>query len=351
MHTVRSVYFVVWVYVLLSTAQAVKQRTWLIGILLLFCAVSPSLALREPHPSQDGDYTDYQRIVVRAESLLADRKYEEALASYRQLMEKYDFVFLREYQMATQLALQVGAMDDGFAYLKEGIKAGWTMKSIRANRFMRKMQTYPAWKDVQKQYASLRQNYENRINPDVRKVVKRLFWNDQRKAFGALFTFNAEKQERYAEKKFAPHSEKQLARLIQIMDGYGYPGEQLIGNNLWAAVILSHHNSISRAYSLKDSLYPSIKSKLVKAMQVGQLSAYEFAMMDGWYRTVKDGGKAYGYLTDQLTESERVMADGLRSEVGLSSVETVNRLLAMQQETGIELYLTVRAGKRRTITP
>ena len=77
---------------------------------------------------------------------------------------------------------------------------------------------------------------------------------NQWKAFGVLLRFIEKGEQRYAHKKFAPHSERQ-------MEDYGYPGDRLVGNGFWMSVILSHHNSISKEYLIQDTPYPSVKPK------------------------------------------------------------------------------------------
>ena len=291
------------------------------------------------------DYENYHRTVSEAESLLADQLYEEALALLKQVIDTHDFVFSKEYTVATQVAFHLGRTNEAFDYLTMGIASGWTMKSIKKNQFLRQFQHRPEWAAIENQYPLLRQSYEKRIQAAVRETVKKMLWKDQRKALGALFMFGSKGQDRYAEKKFAPHSEKQVAKLNEIIDRYGYPGEKLIGNGAWASVILSHHNSISEEYGLKDTLYSSIRPKLLRSIQLGQLSPFEFAMIDNWSIAIKSGhkDKAYGYLDHRLTEIERVRANQLRRAIGLCSVETMNRLIDIQQKTGMILYFPSRA--------
>lgn len=160
-----------------------------------------------------------------------------------------------------------------------------------------------------------------------------MFKKDQRKALLALFRIGAT-QERYAEKRFAPHSERQMTQLLPIIDQYGYPGERLIHNGYWAAVMLSHHNSISQAYALKDTIYPHVRPKLMKALKLGQMSPYELAMIDDWYMAVKTDRQEthYGYLSGSLTPQAKAKVDQGREAIGLSSVETISLLVDLHQQ-------------------
>ena len=76
-----------------------------------------------------------------------------------------------------------------------------------------------------------------------------MFKKDQRLDFPYYLRIGEKAKERYALRKFAPNSGKQIARLNEILDEYGYPGERLTGNDFWMSTILVHHNSISPEYS------------------------------------------------------------------------------------------------------
>ena len=327
-----------------------SQHIWL---LLCFLAFPNQTARSATHV--DDDYLSYHRAIIEAETAIAAQDYNQALSLYTRVFASYDFVFLRDYKIATQLALYMGKTDNALGYLKKGITSGWTMKSIRKNKFLRKLEWLTDWKIVKRQYDSLRNIHQARIDPALRKRVQTMFRKDQWKAIGALFTFSSKAQERYAERRFAPHSEKQLAQLSQLINTYGYPGERLIGNNFWTSTILSHHNSMSVQYAVKDTLYPHLKNTLWQAVLNGQMSPYEFAIIEDWYTTISSDHKqkSYGYLS-ALTELERTRADDLRSQIGLRSVETRNKLIDVEQQTGMDFYLPGRPqlnGKIRIIQP
>lgn len=290
---------------------------------------------------KNGSYITYHRRVASIQELIAHQEYQKALNLYQQVFSTYDFVFVKDYKVAAQLALYVGRNKEAFDYLKKGIANGWAIKAIKKNQFLQKLQNDPEWKNIENQYDSISKIYQIRINTKLREVVKNMFRKDQRKALGALFTFGPKRQDQYAEKRFAPHSEKQLKKLNIILNTHGYPSEKLIHNDFWASVILSHHNSISKEYALKDTLYSAIRPRLLKAIELGEMSPNEFAMIDDWCIAVKSGRKEkqFGYLTDSLTDSERLKANKLREEIGLSSIETINSLIDIQHQTGLNFYL------------
>ena len=302
--------------------------------LILLCWVTTSQA------NENVDYTIYHQRVVEAETLIVSENYKDALQVYEALFEKYEFVFLRDYQIATQLALFLNEEQKSKRLLINGIKAGWKIKSIRKNKFLDKIRKGKDWKSIKKQYHTLHEQYESSLNQKLRKRVKKMFSKDQWKAFGALFTLNSKAQDRYAEKKFAPHSEKQIAECFDILNNYGYPGEKFIGNDYWMSTIWSHHNSISSAYNRKDTLYQNSKHKLKIALKKGQISAFEFALIDEWYRASKNEVEepTYGILEGPL-QKDLDRTNKLRKTIFLRPIEVHNKLVEIQDKTGMNFYL------------
>lgn len=311
----------------------------MIRIILIFSLVSFfSFTNKKTNPLSD--YNIYHQRVIEAETLIAAENYHEALPIYEALFEGYDFIFVREYQIATQLALQIGDEKKAIEYLKEGIISGWKMKSIKRNKYLAKLRDSKDWKLIKQQYRDLHKQYKFNLNKKLRKKVKKMFSKDQWKAIGALFTFSSKGQDRYAEKRFAPHSEKQMAAFSKILKDDGYPGEQIIGNDYWMSTILSHHNSISQKYAKQDTLYPNLKPPLKDALKKGQISPYEFALIDEWYRLTKEEKRkpAYGII-EPPTKQSLLETNVLRSECYMRSIALRNKLIDIEEKSGMDFSL------------
>ena len=287
------------------------------------------------------DYDLYHTRVQLAEKLITQKAYAEALDIYDDLCNSYEFVFLREYQVATQIAFQIGEVDKAFHYLRQGILSGWDKGSIKKNDFLKPLFELKKWQEINEEYPLLRSQYEAKLELDLRARVKKMFSKDQRKALGAIFSLSSKAQDRYAERKFAPHSEEQMSEFIKILSSYGYPGEQLIGNDYWMSTILSHHNSISQDYAQRDTIYPTLKKSLTAAFKSGQVSPFELALIDEWYLKVKSNWKkdlGYGILEPPKTSTVSRFNE-LRAKVGLRPIELRNRLVEIQESTGMDFYL------------
>ena len=290
--------------------------------------------------SIEPDYTLYHIQILKAEQQIASENFKEALIIYESAFNEYDFVFLRDYQRATQLAHFLNEHQKTDLLLRGAIKSGWSIKSIKKNKFLAEYRKTDSWKSLKKDYDSLRNLYEKRINLPLREQVKKMFSKDQGKALGALFTFSSKAQDRYAESKFAPHSIDQMHEFAEIMDSHGYPGEMLIGNSIWMSTILSHHNSISQEFVERDTLYPSLKPHLIRSLKKGEISPFEMALIDDWYLAVKSGRTSTGYSILNPPEKENLNeSNELREKIYMRSIELRNRLVEIENETGIDFYL------------
>lgn len=306
----------------------------LLGILISFCWLKTCQA------NENLAYTIYHKQVMTAESFIASENYAAALRVYEALFDHFEFIFLRDYQIATQLALFLDEKQKVKIFLSKAIASGWQMKSIKQNDFLDEFRKSNDWKSIKHQYRRLHKKYEATLNQKLRKKVKKMYSKDQWKAIGALFRFSSKAQDSYAEKIVAPHSEKQLKEFLSIEEKYGYPGEKLIGNDYWMSTILSHHNSISTAYNTKDTLYQSIQPKVKHALEKGQISAFEVVLIDEWYRAVIHDKKrpTYGILEGPL-QKDLAATNRLREAVYLRTIEVHNKLVDLQEKTGMNFYL------------
>ena len=297
-------------------------------ILLLFFDNGPS-----------SNYQEYHSGVMQAEKKLAESAYREALDAYKNVFADYSFLFVRDLKIAAQVAWYVRDTSLAIDYMERGISAGWSRKDIRGNNFLDSLRQTKAYRELDKQYQQLHSQFEADIDQTLREQVHHLFKQDQWRALGALFRIGGKAKDRYAERRFAPQSEEHLKSITTILENHGYPGEQLIRNDFWASTILSHHNSISKEYVLRDTLYHHIRPLLQNAYQRGEISPLELATIDDWYLTVRDGHhKAHYGILNRPSPTEIHYLNGRRSNAGLRSMELRNALIDQEAKTGMNLY-------------
>ena len=79
---------------------------------------------------------------------------------------------------------------------------------------------------------------------------------------------------------------------------------------------------------------------MIKAIELGQISPYEFALIDDWrIAVISDRTQTgYGYVNPPLT-STLIEANNLRLKVGLRTVELRNKLVDLEKKIGMNFYL------------
>lgn len=316
-----------------------KPYLLVLGFLTFLSAQSNEFPVKD-------DYSDYHAEVYKAEELIAQELFDEALEIYRKLFETYDFIFVRDYKIATQIAWHQGLEKEAYDYLRLGIAAGWELKSIERNKFLKGLRQKQEWSGIKSEFDSIREIYNQNINQEVRAEVRQMSLKDQRKGLGAAFRLGPESKDRFSENKFAPLNEKHVLRLLEIIEKNGFPGEKLVGYEPWGQGILSRHNSISQAYCKSDTLYQFVKPILLSSIKKGNLSPASFAWIDDWFITVESGWSkaSYGYVKG-LKENEITNCNEMRKQIGLRKVETRNQLIDIQNKTQIDFYLPPRPKK------
>ena len=117
---------------------------------------------------QTNNYRVYHQKVMRFEQLIAEKKISEARQSIDSLIKKFDFVFLREYKLATELSVYEQDDNSAFEFLRLGILGGWSIKNIKKTKSLKRLQSDPRWKDLEADYDSLRMVYRAKLNMPLR---------------------------------------------------------------------------------------------------------------------------------------------------------------------------------------
>ncbi|MEM7110065.1 MAG: hypothetical protein AAF519_17690 [Bacteroidota bacterium] len=310
-------------------------------LLLLFCSLTSI---------NERNYSQYHQEVIKAERLIANEKFHDGLLTLETLFENYEFIFLREYKIAAQLAAVIQNDTKALSYIKKGIAKGWSPKEIAKNRLLAPFTNGANWESIKLNYSANPEHLE--INYELRQRVQAMYKKDQKKAFSALLRIGNKAQEKYGSKKFAPHSEAQMAELINILDTYGYPGEQLIGNNYWMSTILSHHNSLSEEYVKNDTLFQFIRPKLEVALNKGEISPFEYALISDWRMAVTSNHSStlYGYLGAIQDAKDVEKINNSRSKIGLRSITLRNKLFDIQEEFKLDFYLPGKPWREGKMT-
>ncbi|MCK5441425.1 MAG: hypothetical protein KAJ23_06015 [Maribacter sp.] len=282
------------------------------------------------------DYSEYLKTVLSIEELIIKENHQEAMDRMEEISSSYEFVFLKDYKIATQLAVHLRDFEKAFEYLKLGVSNGWTLKEIKKETFLKPLTFMGEWNGIKTEYNSLRSEYRNRIKLDLREAVQSMYKKDQKFALKYLFKIGQKAKEGFGNRKGVPHTRQQIAKLNSILESKGHPGEKLIGESQWMLTIYS----VSKEFVVTDTLYPSLRPKLLQAISKGEMSPYDFAIIEDWNIAIKSDCQdtGYGYL-DPPTKEEISKSNQLRRNLTIRSIETRNSLVDIQEKTGMNFYL------------
>lgn len=308
--------------------------------LILLLSLVYTLISCQNSVEKDVDYTKYHAEIILVEALISQEKYKEALLGYEQLFKQYDYVFLRDYKIASQISFVIGDHEKGMYYIKKAIANGWELSSLKQQKFLSENLLDAHWANIELQYNELRNQYLTAMDSTLTNSVRAMFEEDQKIAYQAYIIEDQQEQEDFITANFPKHSEQQLAKLIEFLEVNPYPGERLIGNNYWVSTILSHHNSQGLEYVKKDTLYDFIRPKLLQSLKEGYISPYEIALIEDWKEAVLSqwNESPYGYLNPP-TALNISQVNETRNAIGLRTVALRNMLVVIQEKTGMNFYL------------
>lgn len=307
--------------------------------LFFFSLLFPFLACQKQSDKKT-NYQLYHQKILQIERLIANEEFAVALDGYNALFGQYDFVFLRDIKNAAQLAFLTSDKKLGMEYLEIGLDNGWELQELKLNSFLQSYLEEDDRQELANAYPALRANYQQRIDNAVRDRVKALFDKDQELAMKAAMIQNDSLQEQFILDSFPGQSIDHMRAILQITRQAGYPGEQLIGNNYWGSTIISHHNSIAPDFTRNDTLFPLLQPKLIDAIAKGRISPYEYALMNDWRAAMLTEYESsdYGYLIPPR-QDDLARIDQNRKQIGLRSVGLRNKLVDVQNKTGMDLGL------------
>lgn len=286
------------------------------------------------------DYTLYHHQILMGEQHIGSKNYKEAMNAYEKAFISFDQPYKKDYIRAAQIALELDQNEKSITYIKSGMSLGWSWKSIRKNTFLKSKLTDQEWAELKDSYKALNEKYISEINADLSKEISIIYKKDQRLAMQALFSFSQKAQDRFAEKTYVPKSKPRVMQILHILKTQGYPGERVIEKQYWITTPLMHHNSSSTACVKADTLYLEIRPLLIKAIRAGDMSPYDFATIDDWYILVKSARTEVGYgIVGELNSTNTSTANSLRSKIGVRNIVLRNKLVDVEETTGMDFYL------------
>jgi hypothetical protein len=202
------------------------------------------------------DVYDYYEKINEGRKFVIDRDLSSALNSYRSAFEKYDHPFARDCYNAIELSISAKDTINLDFFLQKGLTRGIRIKDLESSGLTTNYLKSNFYKKIKEKEDSLLTIYSSKINWELRNEVNQMFLEDQK--MRELYYKSSFFKKRKIGKEWEVLNRKQIERLIEITEQYGFPGENLIGidrremhskirtNNYSAGmpiVILIHHFS------------------------------------------------------------------------------------------------------------
>ena len=128
-----------------------KYRILIISIV---CFLKPSAGAYG-----QANYLQYHKEIIKCEELIAEGKFKDAINSFDSIFDHFDFAFLRDYKLATELSAFEQDSKSCFRFMRLAILHGWTLKSIQKNRSLSYLHRDPLWIIIESEYDSLHNIY------------------------------------------------------------------------------------------------------------------------------------------------------------------------------------------------
>ncbi len=270
------------------------------------------------------NYIEYHRTINTIESLLIQKKYNEANIQYKNTFKKYTNPFSKDLYNAAVCATLINNNADAIYFLKELAKKGVLKRSIKQKIF-RKIKKCKEWKEFYIEYDKTRINYKENFNDSISKEVDLWYERDQ------YFRRKRNAYTRYADTINAIDSINVL-KLIKIINKFGYPGESLIGTDVPNSLSNNPYIVLRHAYQNKNYLLSDL---LLESLKNGTFHPYVYAELED-KRSNWDGvGDKYGTLAI-------VFIKGKKREI-FRTTQQINDFNENRSKIGLESYEEYKA--------
>lgn len=244
------------------------------------------------------DVMSYYSAINQAEKFALDSNYTEALVVYKKTLDTPILKLPKDYLIAAQIASINN--DDTLTtfFLKKSILCGATAEWIENCPALKKYCATTKWQDIKISYYDIRNKYLNSVDTSIRKVVEKLYINDQiiRDKNEKFLSNRILKLRPRLYKKWQKNCLISFKTLDSIISIKGFPSYGLIGvdrdglpkinkyqiNSNIALVIIYHY----------DKCYSEYGYKLIDEVFKGNLHPYHFALIRDMESKVYELGRS-----------------------------------------------------------
>jgi arsenate reductase-like glutaredoxin family protein len=247
------------------------------------------------------NYLNYYETINKAEIANLDGNFKKSDSLYQTAFGLVVKPFKEDYLLASVNSEKLNDNSKTFDYLKKGISNGLTLKRIK--KILTEFQKSKEWKELNKEYDSLRENHLKTLNLPLRKEIKKMLAKDQASRhpiFGSG-------------KKLKKVDNYNFNRLLEIIkeNGGKWIGFSTIGEILPKGKYDVTGNIALMILHFNKKQIEQLKPYMIQAVMEGEMYPYHFARAIDYknncqiYGTYIDGGYLFEICDCENAEKER----------------------------------------------
>lgn len=164
------------------------------------------------------NYFEYHKQINFAEEHVGNEQFSKALDIYNAVFGAYDYVFVKDYVIAAQIALLVNSEQKVSEYLERAIIEGYQCVCVERNPIFKDYITTNSWSAIKSREKEYRKNYYSRIRTDL--LIE----------FSKRFKYEQDTKTEYEDrKKYKANVISNYNRIKSLMDSLVFPSERIIG--------------------------------------------------------------------------------------------------------------------------
>lgn len=283
------------------------------------------------------NYIDYHKEVRAIEAEILDSAHTEAVQSYKELFDDYDFVFAEDCFRAAQTAIFIQDSINAFLFLDRAVCQGVSKEWIINDSLLIDLKQLEYWSTFERNYDSLRNVYLSKIDWELREKVNTLYdldqkYRDKHELHPWNFMWRPLIWAKW--KKTTTHIVEN--ELIPLIKTHGFPNEKLIGvdeakfhhkqtrdhlKSNYAFIILVHYYSIPRKTDYNELFLSEIEKGNLHPRVYG--SIIDFQAAHGKNKYYK--GLHYNEWHKSKDKTQFELISKNRVDIGLETLEVQSK--------------------------
>lgn len=181
------------------------KKTIKILLLLSYCQVAIA----------QHNYLEYHSEINKAEELFTHERFHESLTKYDSVFQKFEYVFLKDYIIAAQIAILSGENTKATEWLKIALSQGYDCNCLNRISVFKDYIKSDQWKDLAANDVNLKTQYQKNINLDLH--------------YEFHHRYKQEQESKGQRKKYVSIVYSNYFRIKSLMDSIPFPSERIIG--------------------------------------------------------------------------------------------------------------------------